>query len=41
LRQDGLVPEAMSVEELKKFIESEQVRWKPAIERAGLVGKPL
>lgn len=41
LRLDGLVSEPMTVEELKKFIASEQVRWKPAIERAGLVGKPL
>ena len=39
LRSDGLVSEAMTVEGLKKFIESELVRWKPAIERAGLVGK--
>lgn len=41
LRHDGLVPDPMSVEDLRKFIESEQARWKPAIERAGLVGKPL
>ncbi len=39
LRLDGLVSEAMTTEELKKFIASEYVRWKPAIERAGLVGK--
>jgi tripartite-type tricarboxylate transporter receptor subunit TctC len=41
LRLDGLVSEPMSVEELKKFIESELTRWRPVIERAGLVGKPL
>jgi tripartite-type tricarboxylate transporter receptor subunit TctC len=39
LRADGLVSEPMSVDELRKFIESELARWKPAIERAGLVGK--
>jgi tripartite-type tricarboxylate transporter receptor subunit TctC len=39
LRLDGLVPEAMTPAELRKFVESELVRWKPAIERAGLVGK--
>ena len=38
-RQDGLVSESMTVEEFKKFIESELTRWRPAIERAGLVGK--
>lgn len=41
LRHDGLVADPMSVEQLKTFIEREQVRWKPALERAGLVGKPL
>ena len=39
LRQDGLITEPMTIEEFKKFIENETVRWKPAIERAGLVGK--
>ena len=39
LRQDGLVADPMTVEQLKAFIQSEQARWKPAIERAGLVGK--
>jgi tripartite-type tricarboxylate transporter receptor subunit TctC len=41
LRHDGLIADPMSVEELRKFIEGEQARWKPVIERAGLVGKPL
>jgi len=41
LRHDGLVADPMSVDELRKFIEAEQVRWKPVIERAGLAGKPL
>ena len=39
LRQDGLVADPMTVEQLKAFIQSEQARWKPALERAGLVGK--
>jgi tripartite-type tricarboxylate transporter receptor subunit TctC len=39
LRLDGLVSEPMSVDELKTFIASELARWKPAIERAGLVSK--
>ncbi|HWP25649.1 MAG TPA: tripartite tricarboxylate transporter substrate binding protein [Xanthobacteraceae bacterium] len=38
-RQDGLLADPMTVEELKKFIESEQKRWRPALERAGLIGK--
>jgi len=41
LRHDGLVADPMSVDELRKFIEAEQMRWKPVIERAGLAGKPL
>ena len=39
LRQDGLVADPMTVEQLKAFIESEQTRWKPALERVGLIGK--
>jgi tripartite-type tricarboxylate transporter receptor subunit TctC len=39
LRLDGLVSEAMAVDEFKTFIESELARWKPAIARAGLVEK--
>jgi tripartite-type tricarboxylate transporter receptor subunit TctC len=38
-RQDGLVADPMTVEELRKFIEAEQQRWRPALERAGLIGK--
>jgi tripartite-type tricarboxylate transporter receptor subunit TctC len=41
LRSDGLVTEPMTVDELKKFIESELARWKGPIERAGLAEKPL
>jgi tripartite-type tricarboxylate transporter receptor subunit TctC len=37
LRQDGMVSETMSTEEFRKFIEAETARWKPAIERAGLI----
>jgi len=39
LRQDGLVADPMTVEQLKAFIQSEQQRWKPALERAGLVSQ--
>ena len=39
LRQDGLVPEVMSVEQLRKHIEAETARWKPVVERLGLIGK--
>jgi tripartite-type tricarboxylate transporter receptor subunit TctC len=39
LQQDGLVTDPMSVEQLKAFIVSEQKRYRPALERAGLIGK--
>ena len=39
LRQDGLVVEAMSVEQLKQFIDSETARWRPVLEKADLIGK--
>ena len=39
LLQDGLIADPMSVEQLKVFILSEQQRYRPALERAGLVGK--
>jgi tripartite-type tricarboxylate transporter receptor subunit TctC len=39
LRQDGLVPEAMSVEQLKQHIDAETARWRPVLEQAGLIGK--
>jgi tripartite-type tricarboxylate transporter receptor subunit TctC len=39
LAQDGLVADPMSVEQLKALIQSEQQRYRPALERAGLVGK--
>src|SRR5262245_9302975 len=39
LRHDGLISEAMSVEELRAFIEAETARWKPVLEQARLIGK--
>jgi tripartite-type tricarboxylate transporter receptor subunit TctC len=39
LRKDGLVSEAMSVDELRRHIEAETARWRPVIEQAGLMGK--
>jgi tripartite-type tricarboxylate transporter receptor subunit TctC len=39
LRQGGLVSEAMTPEAFTTFIEAETVRWKPAIEAAGLIEK--
>jgi tripartite-type tricarboxylate transporter receptor subunit TctC len=38
-RNDGLLAETMTMEELRAFIEAEQKRYKPALERAGLIGK--
>jgi tripartite-type tricarboxylate transporter receptor subunit TctC len=37
LRQDGLISETMTTGEFRHFIEAETVRWRPAIERAGLL----
>ena len=39
LRHDGLIAEAMSVEQLRAYIEAETARWKPVLEQAGLIGK--
>jgi tripartite-type tricarboxylate transporter receptor subunit TctC len=39
LRQDGMVTEALSPEGLRRLVETETVRWRPIIERAGLVAK--
>ena len=39
LRQDGLIPEAMSVEQVKQHIDAETARWRPVLEQAGLIGK--
>jgi tripartite-type tricarboxylate transporter receptor subunit TctC len=39
LREGGLVADAMTVAEFNKLIATEMARWKPVIEKAGLVGK--
>jgi tripartite-type tricarboxylate transporter receptor subunit TctC len=39
LRRDGLVSEAMSVAQLKQFIDAETARWKPVLQQTGLIGK--
>ncbi len=39
LRHDGLIAEAMSVEQLRDYIDAESARWKPVLEQAGLIGK--
>ena len=39
LRQDGLIVETMSVEQLKQFIDGETARWRPVLEKADLIGK--
>ena len=39
LRHDGLIAEAMSVEQFKAYIDAETARWKPVLEQAGLIGK--
>jgi tripartite-type tricarboxylate transporter receptor subunit TctC len=41
LRRDGLISQPMSMSEFDKFIAFESARWKPVIERAGLVGVKL
>lgn len=39
IQRDGMISEAMSIDEFDKFIAAETARWKPVIEAAGLVGK--
>jgi len=39
LREGGLITSAMDVAQFNAFIAAEAARWKPVIERAGLVGK--
>ena len=41
LERDGLLTQAMSMPEFHRFIEFEAARWKPVIERAGLVSMKL
>jgi tripartite-type tricarboxylate transporter receptor subunit TctC len=39
LRQEGMVTQALSPAEFLQLIEAETVRWRPVIERAGLIEK--
>jgi tripartite-type tricarboxylate transporter receptor subunit TctC len=39
LRNDGLVAEQMSVQQLHDYIVAEHSRWKPVLEQLGLIGK--
>ena len=39
LRQDGLVSEIMTVEQVKQHIEAETARWRPVLEQLGQIGK--
>lgn len=39
MREDGMLVSPMDAAALRKFVEDEGVRWKPVIERAGLVEK--
>jgi tripartite-type tricarboxylate transporter receptor subunit TctC len=41
MQRDGLITKNMTIEEFGKFIAFETTRWKPVIERAGLVGVKL
>jgi tripartite-type tricarboxylate transporter receptor subunit TctC len=39
MREDGMLVHAMDAAAFRKFIEAEGVRWKPVIEKAGLIEK--
>jgi tripartite-type tricarboxylate transporter receptor subunit TctC len=39
MREDGMLVHGMDADQFRKFIEDEGMRWKPVIERAGLVEK--
>lgn len=39
LRQDGMVVEIMTPDELSKYIDAETVRWRPVLDQLGLIGK--
>ena len=39
MRQEGMVTQALTPGEFSTLIEAETVRWKPVIERAGLIEK--
>ena len=38
LRRDGLVAEIMTPDELAKYIDAETARWRPVLDRLGLIG---
>jgi tripartite-type tricarboxylate transporter receptor subunit TctC len=39
MRREGMITESLTPEEFKKLIDSETRRWRPVIEKAGLMGK--
>jgi tripartite-type tricarboxylate transporter receptor subunit TctC len=39
MREDGMLIHGMDEAQFRKFIEDEGARWRPVIERAGLVEK--
>ena len=39
MREEGMVTQALTPKEFLQLIETETVRWKPVIERAGLIEK--
>jgi len=39
LREDGLLTQTLSPADFRSFIQAETARWRPVIERVGLVGK--
>jgi tripartite-type tricarboxylate transporter receptor subunit TctC len=39
LREDGLITQTLSPADFRSFIQAETERWKPVIERVGLIGK--
>ncbi|MCX7312427.1 MAG: tripartite tricarboxylate transporter substrate binding protein [Hyphomicrobiales bacterium] len=39
LRQDGLIAQTMSPEELSRYIDAETARWRPVLDQLGLIGK--
>jgi tripartite-type tricarboxylate transporter receptor subunit TctC len=39
MRQEGMVTQALSPAEFVRLIETETVRWRPVLERAGLIEK--
>ena len=41
VQRDGLITQPMTMAEFDQFIAVETARWKPVIERAGLVGVKL